>query len=89
MFQRVDRGFTNAPGGHTTGFADTERDDVVHRLDHVEEIANPRSRDIAHMISDGGLHKAILKAVEIATIPPDKGEKDRRGAQSEDPTTEY
>ncbi len=38
---------------------------------------------------DGGLHKAILKAVEIATIPPDKGEKDRRGAQSEDPTTEY
>ncbi len=34
------------------------------------------------------LHREIMTAVQIATTPPSKGEKDRQGARPQESTTE-
>ena len=52
LFQRVDGGFADVPGRVEIRLADAERDDVLHRLDDVEEIADARARDPAHVIGD-------------------------------------
>src|SRR5262249_15052127 len=52
LFERVDGRFPDMPRRDEPGFADPERYDVVHRLDDVEEIADPRTRDAAHVVRD-------------------------------------
>ncbi len=40
------------PGRDEIGLADAERDDALHRLDDLEEIADAGTRDGAHVIGD-------------------------------------
>src|ERR1017187_7588390 len=51
-FQREDGGFANMPRRDEPRLANAERHDIVHRLDDVEEITNPRARNTPHMLGD-------------------------------------
>ena len=59
---------------------------VLCRLLVEVELARKDDKEEATFKIGGDLHSAILNAVEIATSPPSKGEKDRRGAQPRKPT---
>src|ERR1035438_7276559 len=51
-FEREDGGFANMPRRDEPRLANAERHDIVHRLDDVEEITNPRARNTPHMLGD-------------------------------------
>src|SRR5437773_1627653 len=51
-FQGEDGSFADVPRRHEPRLANAERHDVVHRLDDVEEITNPRARNTPHMLGD-------------------------------------
>ena len=61
---------------------------VLCKLQVELELAHKDGKKEITLEVRGDLHKAILKAVEIATTPLDKGETDRRGARPRKPTAE-
>ena len=50
--QRINGGLADAPRGVKIGLADAERDDVLHGLDDLEKVANPRARNVADVVGD-------------------------------------
>jgi len=61
---------------------------VLCRLQVELELARKSGKKELTLEVGGDLHNAVLKAVEIATTPLDKGETDRRGARPHKPTAE-
>ncbi len=61
---------------------------VLCRLQVELELARKDGKKEITMEVSGELHRAILKAVEIATSRLDKGETNRRGARPHKPTAE-
>ena len=52
LFQRVNRRLPDMPRGDKVGFADAEGDDLLHRLNDLEEVADSRTGDGADMVRD-------------------------------------
>ena len=49
FLQRKEGRLSDVPRGDKVRFSDTERNDIVHRLNDFEEITNARAWDVAHM----------------------------------------
>ena len=50
--QRVNTGLADMPGSDKSRLTHPERNDVVHGLNDVEKVANPRARDGTHVVGN-------------------------------------
>ena len=65
--QGENRRLANVPRRREIRLPDAQRDDIVHRLDDFEKVANARARDVANVVGDGDTHGDTESRSEVGS----------------------
>ena len=65
--QRENRRLANVPRRREIRLPDAQRNNIIHRLDDFEKVANARARDVANVVSDGDTHGDTESRSEVGS----------------------
>ena len=65
--QGENRRLANVPRRREIRLPDAQRDDIVHRLDDFEKVANARARDVTNVVGDGDTHGDTESRSEVGS----------------------